>query len=93
MDRGVDRLQDIGDAADVVLMPVGDEEAAQLLLVVDEIGDVGDHKIHAVHIVLGKAQAAVDHDHVLAVLEHGHILSDFIQSAQRNNFQFFCQFV
>ena len=42
-------------------------------------------KVHTVHVVLGKSQAAVDDNHILAILQDGHIFTDFIQTAQRNN--------
>ena len=76
-------LQHIRQRADVVLVAVGDEEAAELLLVFRKIGDVRNDKVHAVHVVLGEAEAAVDDDHVLAVFQHGHVLADLIQTAER----------
>ena len=82
MDGGVGGLEDVGDGADVVLVAVGDEVASQLLLVVDKIGHVGDHQIHAVHIVLGEAQTAVHHDHVLAVFQDSHVLADLIEAPE-----------
>ena len=85
VDRRVGGLEDVGDGPDVILMAVGNEEAAQLLLTVDEIGDVGDDQIDAVHIVLGEAQAAVHDEHIVAVFEHGHILPDLIQPAERDD--------
>ena len=88
---GIDGLQHIRQRADVVLVAVGDEEAAELLLVFRKIGDVRNDKVHAVHVVLGEAEAAVDDDHVLAVFQHGHVLADLIQTAERNDLQFFYQ--
>ena len=91
MDGGVDCLQHIGQSADMVFMSVRNKEAAKLLLIFYEIGNVGNDEIDAVHIVLGKTEAAVNNDHILSVLQNGHVFSDFIQTAQRNNFQFICQ--
>ena len=92
VDGAVYLLHAVGDGPNVVLVSVGDEHAPQLLLVGHQVGKVGDHQIHAVHILLGKAHAAVYDDHILAVLQDGDVLTDLIQSAQGNNFQFFCQF-
>ena len=50
VDRGVDGPEDVGQGADVVLMSVGDEDAPDLLLVLDEIADVGDDHIDAVDV-------------------------------------------
>ena len=93
MNRCVDCLQDVGQGTDVVLMPVGDEEATQLLLIFDEVGYVRDDQVDAVHIVLRKTEAAVHTDHVLTVLQHSHILADLVQTAKRDYFQFFCQMI
>ena len=82
----------IGNGTDMVFMTVGNEEAPELLLVGHQIGEVGDHQVNAVHVFLGEAYAAVNDDHVLAIFQDGAVLSDFIQTAQRDNFQFFSQF-
>ena len=91
MDGGVDLPHGVGDGTDMVFVAVGDEEAPELLLVGHEIGKVGDHQIHAVHVLLREAYAAVDDDHILAVFQHGAVLADLIQTAKRDNFQFFSQ--
>ena len=77
-------------AADVVLVAVGDEDAPDPVLVLDEVGEVGDDHVDAVHVVVGEAHAAVHHDDVAAVLVDGQVLADLVQTAQGNNFQFFC---
>ena len=89
VDGHVDIPQQIGDGADVVLVSVGEEDAPDAVLVLDEIGEVGDHHVDAVHVVVGKAHAHVDHDDVPAVLVDGHVLADLIESAQGDDFQFF----
>ena len=91
MDGHTHLLHEVGDAADVILVAVGEEEAAQLVLVLDEICGVGNDRVNAVHIVLREAHAAVDHDHIPAVFQHGDILADLVEAAQRNDFQFFTQ--
>ena len=74
----------------MVLMAVGDEETADTGAVLDEVGHIGDDEIDAVHVVPGKGHAAVHHDDLAAVLIGGHILADLVQTAQGDNFQFFC---
>ena len=90
---GVDRPQDIGQSADVVLVAMGDEDAPNLVLVLDEVADVGDDHVDAVHIVIGEAHAAVHHHDVVAVLKDGHVLADLVETAQRDDFQFFCHLI
>ena len=86
----VDLLEDIGDGPDVVLVAVGDEQAPQTGLVLHQIRHVRYHAVDAVHIVAGEGHAAVHHDHVLAILQDGDIFTDFVETAQGDDFQFFC---
>ena len=90
VDGHVHLLEHVGDGADVVLMPVGDEEPADPGPVLDEIADVGDDQVDAVHVVPGEGHAAVHHDDLAAVLIGGHVLADLIETAQGDDFQFFC---
>ncbi len=87
---GVDGPQHIGDGSDVVLVAVGDEDAPDLALVLDQIAHIRDDHVDAVHIVIREPHSAV-HDHdVVPVLVDGQVFPDFIQTAQRYDFQFFC---
>ena len=78
VDGHIDLLENIGDGADVVLVAVGDEEAADAVVLLDEVGDVGDHQVHTVHVVPGKAHAAVHHNDFAAAFIHGHVLADLV---------------
>ena len=86
----VDLLEDIGDGPDVVLVAVGDEQAPQTGLVLHQIRHVRYHAVDAVHIVAGEGHAAVHHDDLAAVLIGGHVLADLVETAQGDDFQFFC---
>ena len=91
VDGAVELLHRVGDAADVILVAVRQEHAADLLLILDQIGHVGNDEIDAVHIALGEAEAAVNDDDVLAVFQYRDILADLVETAERDDFQFFCQ--
>ena len=91
MNGAVDLPHGIGNGTNVIFVTVGDEHAPQLLLVGNQIGKIRDHQVNAVHVLFREAHAAVHHDHVLAVLQYGAVLADLIQTAKRNNFQFFSQ--
>ena len=90
VDGHVHLFKDVGNGAHMVLVAVGDEEASDAGAVLDEVGHVGDDAVDAVHIVPGKGHAAVHDDDLPAVLVGGHILADLVETAQRNDFQFFC---
>ena len=91
MDRRIDRLQHIGQRANVVLMAVGDEKATHFVGVFDQISHIGNDQVHAVHFIFREAQTAVDYDHILPIFQDGHILTDLIEAPQGDNFQFFSQ--
>ena len=84
------RLICLRDGADVILVAVGDEQAPDPGLVLDEVGHIGDHAVDAVHIVPREGHAAVHHDDFTAVLIGGHVLADLVEAAKRDDFQFFC---
>ena len=70
----------------MILMAMGQEKSTELLLVLDQVGHIRHHQIHAIHIILREAQSAVYYDHVTAVLQHGDIFSDLIESAKGYDF-------
>ena len=91
MDGAIYLPHGIGNGTNVVLVTVGDEEAPQFFLIGCQVGKVRDHQIHAVHVFFRETDTAVYHDHIFAVLQDGDVLTDLIQTAQGDNFQFFCQ--
>ena len=87
---GVEGPQDIGQRPNVVLVTMGEEDPPDSVLVLDEVTHVGDHHVDAVHVVIGEAHAHVHHDDVVSVLVDREVLADLIETAQGNDFQFFC---
>ena len=81
-------LDHIGDRADVILVAVGNENAADLVAVALQIGHVRNHQINAQHILLREDGTAVqDHD-IVRIFQHIDIFADFFNPAQRDDFQF-----
>ncbi len=76
-------LQQIGDAADVVLVAVGDEQALDLILILHHKGEVRDDHIDAEHVAIREDEAAVHDDHIAAALIDRHVLAHFAEAAQR----------
>ena len=83
VDGQVELLQQVGDAADVILVAVGDEQTLDLILVLHHEGHVGDDHIDAEHIVIREDEAAVHDDHITAALIDRHVLAHFAEAAQR----------
>ena len=86
MDRAGDLLHTVGNRADMVLVPVGDEHAPQLFCILDQVGKVRDDQIDTVHILIRETDTAVYHDHISAVFQYRDVFADLIQSTQGNDF-------
>ena len=77
--------QDVRQAADVVLVGVGDQERLDVGAALLEVGDVGDDEVDAEHLLVGEHEPAVDDDDVVAVLEDVHVLADLAHPAERDD--------
>ena len=93
VDGAVELLHSIGNASNMIFMAMRQEHTAYLVLILDKICHICNNQINTVHFIIREAKAAVNDDDVLAVFQHGHIFSDLVQTAKRDNFQFFCQMI
>ena len=84
----VELRKDEWHGARVVLVAVGDEDGADLVLVLAQVGDVGDDEVHAGHVLFGEHNPGVDDDDVVAVLKGHHVLADFAEAAQGDDPQY-----
>ena len=76
VDGHVKLRQDVRQRADVVFVAVGDDDAADLVLALLQVGDVRDDQVDPQHVLFGEHQAAVDDDDVVGVLDDHHVLAD-----------------
>ena len=83
----VEVLQQVRKRTGVVLVAVGDDDAAELLLVLQDIRVVGKHQVDTGLGVVGEHEAGVDEHHVVAALEDRHILADAVKAAERMIFK------
>ena len=74
--------QQIGQAADVILVAVGDDYALDPVLVLHHIGEIGDDQVDAEHLAVREDQAAVHQQHIPLTLIEGDVLAHFAQAAQ-----------
>ena len=77
----LDVPKDIGQRADMILVAVGEKNSSDFLPILHQVADVRNDHVDAIHIVVREAHAAVHYDQVVAVLEHGHIFPDLVQTA------------
>ena len=80
-------LQEIGHGADMVLVAVRKQNAPDLVPVLSQIGEVGNHQVHAGHIVAREGQAAVNDDDVVIAFQAGDVLADLPDASQKGDIQ------
>ena len=85
VDRAVYRLQQVRHRSDMVFMAVRQDQAADLLRVQFEIGDVGIDDVHPIHAFIGKTHPRIHNDDVIRIFEHRHILADLTETAKRDD--------
>jgi hypothetical protein len=70
----------------MIFVTVREDNRLQAILIFEDVGNIGDNQIDTEHIVFGKHQPRVNHNHFVAVADNRHIFADFTESAQRNYF-------
>ena len=73
--------------ADVVLVAVGDDDRLDVVDVLAQVGEVGQHEVDAHHLGGREAQPDVDDDDPAVVLDDGHVLADLAEPAEREDAQ------
>ena len=77
--------QQVGDGADVVLVPVGEDDGVDVVEPVLDDPEVGQDQVDAGLLGLGEQHAAVDDQQPAVELEHGHVAADLAEAAQRHH--------
>ena len=79
--------QQVGHAADVVLVAVGQHDRDDVVEPVPDRGEVGEDHVDARLVLLGEQHAAVDDQQLAGVLEDGHVAADLAEAAQGDHAQ------
>ena len=74
-------LVEIGQTARMVLMAVRDDDTAQLVRMLEHIRVIGQNEVDARMIVIWEHETRIVEHHVVAALEHSHVLADGIKAA------------
>ncbi len=77
--------QNVGQGADVVLVPVGEDDRLDVVHPVAQVGEVGKDEVDPEHLGGREHQAGVDDDDAACVLDHGHVLADLAQPSERQH--------
>ena len=83
VDGHIELPQQVGQAADVVLVPVGDKKTLDAVLVLQHVGEIRDDQVDAEHVAVREHRTAVHQDHIALALVQGNVLAHFAQAAQR----------
>src|SRR5207245_1754350 len=83
VDRDVELLQDKRKPADVIFMPVAQEDSEHVAAAVEQIGDVGKDQVDSEHVLLGEHQPRVDDEDLLVPFEGPHVDADLAEAAER----------
>ena len=75
----------VGNTADVVLVPVGQHDRLDLVEAIPDPGEVGQDHVDAGLVLLGEQHAAVDDEQPPGVLEDRHVAPDLTEPAERHD--------
>ena len=89
VDGHVEVGKDPGQAADVVLVAVGEDDAADLVAVFNQVGDVWHDDVDAEQLFFGEHEAGVDDEDVVAEAKCEAVHAELTESAERDYLQFF----
>src|SRR3990170_5747317 len=79
----LDLTQEIRKAADVILVPVREDDSANTAPL--EVSDVRKQEVDAEMLVARESQARVDDDDLSGRLVDGHVLADLAEAAERDD--------
>ncbi|MNN52211.1 hypothetical protein D3C81_1668950 [compost metagenome] len=65
----------------MILMAVRQQNAPDLVLVINQITDVGNDNINAEHVLLGKFQTRINYNNIIRILHYIHVLADLAHAA------------
>ena len=80
---------EIGNGADMVLMPMGDDNAPNQIEMIHQVVEIRDDVIDPQHIIFREHDAGINNEDILAVFVKHHIFSNFPQTTQGNDAKFF----
>ncbi len=84
VDRDREVAEQVRKRADVILVAVGQHHSAKRLALAEKIGEIGDDVVDPQHLVIGKHEAAVHGDQILAELDQHHVEADLAEPTQRD---------
>ena len=87
VDRDVQLPEQERDGPDVVFMPVGQQQRPDVRPVLLQIGEVGDHDVHAQELLFREHHPGVDDDDVVPVAQGQAVHAELAEPAQGDHLQ------
>ena len=75
----------VGNATDMVFMAVGNDHAANALLILPQITGIWQHHIYPMHAIAWESKARINKHQVVAVFKNTGVFANFMQSSQGND--------
>ena len=69
----------------MVFVTVSDNDAADFVSILLNVSKIRENNVNARHIAVRESKTAVHDEHIVCTLEKGHILADFVKTAERDN--------
>ncbi len=88
VDGNVEFAEDPRQRADVVFVAVGEDDAAHMFAIFQQVRNIGDNDIDAQQFGFGEHQAGVHYDDVVAKADGHAVHTELAHPAQRNYMQF-----
>ena len=90
VDGNLELAEDPGQSADVVFVAMGEDDGADVLPVLGEVGDVGHDDVDAEQLRFREHEAGVDDDDVVFPANCEAVHAEFAEAAEGDDFQFIC---
>ena len=88
VDRNIQLGENPGQTADVVFVPMGQKDRANLVAVFSQVTDVGNNNVHTQQLFFRKHQTGIDDNNVILPAESHAVHAELAQAPQRNHLQF-----
>ena len=80
-----DLTHQVGQRADVILVPVRQQHGPDHVLALAQVAEVRQDEVDAEVLVPREGESGVDHDDRVVRLDHGHVLADLTEAAERDD--------
>src|ERR1700682_2334864 len=86
--RNIQFAENPRQSADVIFVAVGQDDAAHMLAIFEQVRNIGDDDVDAQQLGFRKHQAGINHDDVISKPDGHAVHTELAHPAQRNNMQF-----